>query len=60
MLAKHARYTHTACVSCHTDTQTLNRWSRQICATCHVRQASGHYATKACDDCHQIPTMGAR
>jgi nitrate/TMAO reductase-like tetraheme cytochrome c subunit len=60
VLAKHARYTHTACVSCHTDTPTLNRWSRQICASCHVQQASGHYATKACDACHQIPTMGAR
>jgi hypothetical protein len=59
VLAKHSRSAHAACVTCHAATPTLSRWSRQICTTCHVQQASGHYATKSCEACHQIPAMGA-
>jgi hypothetical protein len=59
VLAKHTRSAHNGCGTCHTATPGLNRWSRQICTTCHVQQASGHYATRPCEACHQIPAMRA-
>ncbi|HEY7193781.1 MAG TPA: cytochrome c3 family protein [Gemmatimonadales bacterium] len=57
VLAKHTRAAHSGCASCHASIPTINRWTRQICTTCHVKQASGHYSTRSCETCHQIPAM---
>ena len=57
-LDKHTRIVHVACVECHESTPALNRWSRQICTTCHTRQATGHYVARPCEACHQVPAMG--
>jgi hypothetical protein len=48
---------HVACVECHDQMPTLDRWTRQVCTVCHVRQAAGHYTSRPCEACHKIPAM---
>jgi nitrate/TMAO reductase-like tetraheme cytochrome c subunit len=56
-LAKHKRQDHVACVQCHASVPHVNRWTRQVCTSCHVAQVT-HYAAQACDVCHKVPPMG--
>jgi hypothetical protein len=57
VMEQHTRVVHIACVECHEGAATLNRWSRQICTTCHVQQATGHNPGKPCEACHKVPAM---
>jgi hypothetical protein len=54
---QHTRVAHVACVECHESAANLNRWSRQICTSCHVEKATGHNPGKACETCHKVPPM---
>jgi nitrate/TMAO reductase-like tetraheme cytochrome c subunit len=58
-LDKHTRAVHVACITCHQSTPGLDRWSRQVCTSCHAQQAAGHYSPKPCEACHKIPAMHA-
>ncbi len=57
--AKHAlSFAHSQCAQCHgSAVEGLDRWSRQICTTCHVDRTE-HNAPVACDVCHQLPPLG--
>ena len=57
VLDQHTRAVHIACVECHEGAATLNRWTPQICTTCHVQQATGHNPGKPCEACHKVPAM---
>ena len=57
VMEQHTRAVHIACVECHEGAATLNHWSRQICTTCHVQQATGHNPGKPCEACHKVPAM---
>jgi nitrate/TMAO reductase-like tetraheme cytochrome c subunit len=57
-LAKHKRADHVACVQCHASVPRVNQWTRQVCTSCHATMTA-HYTGRACEACHQLPTMGA-
>ena len=60
VLAKHTEATaHAACVTCHRNTPTITRWTRQVCTSCHVQQQTGHYTARPCEACHLIPALRA-
>jgi hypothetical protein len=59
VLDRHNRTVHVACVECHDQLPTLDRWTRQVCTVCHVAQAAGHYTSRPCEACHKIPAMRA-
>jgi nitrate/TMAO reductase-like tetraheme cytochrome c subunit len=54
---EHERSAHEACIDCHEPTPALNRWTPQICTSCHAQQASEHYAGRQCSECHNVPPM---
>lgn len=56
-LAKHKPTDHVACVQCHRNEATVNRWSREVCTSCHTAQVS-HKPGRACESCHKVPPMG--
>ena len=56
-LAKHKRADHVACVQCHAKAAGVNRWTREVCTSCHAAQVN-HYRERACDVCHKVPAMG--
>ena len=53
----HERSAHQACVECHQSTPGLNRWTPQICTSCHARMTTGHYPGRQCSECHNVPPM---
>lgn len=57
--SKHKASDHVACVQCHASVPTVDRWSRQVCVTCHKAQVK-HKPGRACETCHKIPAMAAR
>lgn len=59
VLDRHNRTVHVACVECHDQMPTLDRWTRQVCTVCHVAQAAGHYTSRSCEACHKIPALRA-
>lgn len=58
VLAKHTIDDHVACVQCHASVPHINRWTRQVCTTCHADKVQ-HYPGRACEVCHKVPPMGA-
>ncbi|TFG63267.1 MAG: hypothetical protein E4H28_06625 [Gemmatimonadales bacterium] len=59
-LADHDAANHNvACIECHDPpADGINRWTRQVCASCHQTSLIDHYEPEACENCHQVPTMG--
>jgi nitrate/TMAO reductase-like tetraheme cytochrome c subunit len=58
-LAQHTRADHRACVTCHKTTPALNRWTPELCTSCHAAQAIRHHPEKACEVCHQVPALAS-
>jgi len=47
------------CVECHDPpADRIDRWTRQVCASCHAESLTDHYEPEACENCHQVPPLG--
>jgi len=59
-LADHDAADHNVvCVECHDPpADGIDRWTRQVCTSCHAESLTDHYEPEACENCHQVPTMG--
>jgi nitrate/TMAO reductase-like tetraheme cytochrome c subunit len=49
---------HAACVTCHESAAGIDRWTRQVCLSCHAGMRR-HNAPEPCQTCHRVPSMGA-
>ena len=50
---------HMTCQTCHgAAVASINRWTRQVCTTCHVDRVD-HNAPADCVLCHATPAIGS-
>jgi len=65
VLERHSDVVHAgpgSCLACHAGAAVFQRWSRQICTLCHVKQATEHYEEQSrtdqgCQMCHEKPAF---